>query len=321
MKSVLNQQQITTLQELLGRGFEEFARLGKYTTAHVGGPADAVCIVNDSDQLEKLCTTLWQWKTPFRVLGKGSNILVADAGLHEVAIINRSKTIRFDKDSTPPTVFAESGVNFGGLSRQAAIHGLSGLEWVNSVPGTVGGGVYGNAGAHGSDTEHSLIMAEILHPIYGRKRILVDEMLYAYRSSGFKRTKEQVIILNATFKLEYSTREFVEARMAAFSEHRQNTQPPGASLGSMFKNPAGDYAGRLIEAAGLKGKRIGGAEISSKHANFFLNDESATASDIYHLIDLAKTTVKQEFACDLELEIELIGDWKQSISDSLENKA
>jgi UDP-N-acetylmuramate dehydrogenase len=320
MKSVLNQQQINTLQELLGRGFEEFAHLGKYTTAHVGGPADAVCIANDSEALERICTLLWQWQIPFRVLGKGSNILVSDAGLHEVAIINRSKTIHFDKTSTPPTVFAESGVNFGGLARQAAIHGLSGLEWVNSVPGTVGGGVYGNAGAHGSDTQQTLIMAEILHPINGKQRIPASEMQYEYRSSIYKRNKEQVIILNATFKLEQCNRELVEAKMATFSEHRQNTQPPGASLGSMFKNPPGDYAGRLIEAAGLKGTKIGGAEISSKHANFFLNDESATASDIYQLIELARKTVKQNFDCDLELEIELIGNWVKPISEPLEKK-
>lgn len=320
MKSVLNQQQINTLQELLGRGFEEFAHLGKYTTAHVGGPADAVCIANDSEALEKICTLLWQWQIPFRVLGKGSNILVSDAGLHEVAIINRSKTIHFDKTSIPPTVFAESGVNFGGLARQAAIHGLSGLEWVNSVPGTVGGGVYGNAGAHGSDTQQSLIMADILHPIHGKQQVSASEMHYEYRSSIYKRNKEQVIILGATFSLEQSTRDLVEAKMATFSEHRQITQPPGASLGSMFKNPTGDYAGRLIEAAGLKGTKIGGAEISSKHANFFLNDESATAKDIYQLIELARTTVKQKLNCDLELEIELIGDWTKSNADALEKK-
>jgi len=318
MKSVLNQQQIHTLQQTLGRGFEEFAPLGKYTTAHVGGPADAVCIANNSAVLEKLCSFLWQWEIPFRILGKGSNVLVSDAGVHEVIIINRSKIIQFDEESTPITVFAESGVNFGGLARQAAIHGLSGLEWVTSVPGTVGGGVYGNAGAHGADTAQSLIMAEILHPLEGKQQVSAAGMGYDYRSSVYKRMHKQVVVLSALFQLEKSTREMVEARMAAFGDHRQKTQPPGASLGSMFKNPPGDFAGRLIEAAGLKGTRIGGAEISTKHANFFLNDESATASQIFELINLAKSAVKQKFDCDLELEIELIGNWDLPKSEALE---
>jgi UDP-N-acetylmuramate dehydrogenase len=318
MESVLKQQQIEILQQQLGRGFEEYVPLRKYTTAHVGGTADAVCVVKNSTELEEVCMNLWKWQLPFRILGKGSNVLVSDAGIHEVIVINRSKNIRFMEESDPITVFAESGVNFGGLARQAAIRGLSGLEWVNSVPGTVGGGVYGNAGAHGSDTQQSLLLAEILHPITGKRLVTVEEMQYAYRSSIFKRNHEPIVFLNATFRLEKSTRAEVEARMVSFTEHRQSTQPSGASLGSMFKNPSGDYAGRLIEAAGLKGTKICGAEISTQHGNFFLNDEEATAADIYQLIQLAKKTVKQKFDRDLELEIELIGDWSSSNPMALE---
>jgi UDP-N-acetylmuramate dehydrogenase len=317
--SVLTKQQAEILQQLLGKDFEEFSPLSNHTTAHVGGPADAVCIVNNSSELEQVCSQLWQWQTPFRVLGKGSNVLVADAGLQEVIVINRSKIIRFDESADPITVYAESGVNFGGLARQAAIHGLSGLEWANSVPGSVGGGVYGNAGAHGSDMAQTLTLAEILHPVKGKMRFTTADMQYAYRSSVFKRDREAVVILNATFRLEKSTRAAVEERMASFSEHRRQTQPPGASLGSMFKNPSGDYAGRLIEAAGLKGTKIGGAEISNIHANFFLNDEQATAGDIYRLIQLAKTTVKEKFNRDLELEVELLGDWAAPSHSNTEN--
>ncbi|MBI9049060.1 MAG: UDP-N-acetylmuramate dehydrogenase [Anaerolineaceae bacterium] len=319
MKSVLNAQQIEELGKLLGRNFEEFVPLGKYTTANVGGSADAVCIINNSSDLETICTLLWRWNIPFRIFGKGSNVLVSDKGIHEVVIINRSKNIEFNEDNYPISVFTESGVNFGSLARQAALRGLSGLEWVNSVPGTVGGGVYGNAGAHGSDTQQILLLAEILHPIHGKKCYSAADMYYAYRSSAFKRNHEPVIILNATFRLEKSTREDVEGRMAKYMEHRQSTQPPGASLGSMFKNPPGDYAARLIEAAGLKGTKIGGAEISKRHANFFVNDENASANDIYQLTQLAKTAVKQNFNHDLELEIELIGEWDAPDSAALEN--
>jgi UDP-N-acetylmuramate dehydrogenase len=319
MKAVLNTQQKETLQNLLGQGFEVQAPMSKYTTAHAGGPAEAVCIVKNSDDLEKICTLLWQWQVPFRIFGKGSNILVSDTGIREVVIINRSNNIEFSEDEQSPSVKAESGVNLSGLARQAAEKGFSGLEWAVSVPGTVGGAIFGNAGAHGSDIEDNLKLAEILHPIYGKKVYHTADLQYMYRSSVFKRTNEPVVILNALFKLQKSTRQEVEERMASFANHRKNTQPPGANLGSMFKNPEGESAGALIEAAGLKGTRIGGAGISSKHANFFLNKENASAADIYQLIQLAKSTVKQEFNRDLELEIELIGEWDVPVSAALEN--
>ena len=318
MKAILNTQQVETLQNLLGQGFEAQAPMSKYTTAHVGGPAEAVCIAKNINDLEKVCTLLWQWQIPFRMIGKGSNVLISDKGLEEVVIINRANKIEFTEDKQSPSVMTESGANLSGLARQAAEKGFSGLEWAVSVPGTVGGAVFGNAGAHGSDIKDSLKLAEILHPIYGKKVYHTADLQYMYRSSVFKRTNEPVVILNAAFHLEKSTRQEVENRMASFAQHRKNTQPPGASLGSMFKNPEGESAGELIEAAGLKGTRIGGAEISSKHANFFLNEENASAADIYQLILLAKSTVKQEFNRDLELEIELIGEWDVPVSAALE---
>ncbi len=244
-------------------------------------------------------------------LGNASNVLVSDAGYRGVIVINRAKAIHFDLDVSPPTVTADAGTNLGGLARQAAIRGLTGLEWAGSVPGTVGGAVYGNAGAHGSEIQTNLIMAEILHPISGRERWTCEQFEYSYRSSVLKRTHNPAIVLAAQFKLSQSTKEEVQARMEIFNNHRRGTQPPGASMGSMFKNPAGDYAGRLIEAAGLKGTRIGGAEISSVHANFFINHQEANASHVYQLIRLAQSKVKGQFGVDLELEIELLGEWNE----------
>jgi UDP-N-acetylmuramate dehydrogenase len=132
---------------------------------------------------------------------------------------------------------------------------------------------------------------------------------FEYRSSWLKRQQSAALILSASFILERSTPEAVQATLDENSAYRQRTQPPGASMGSMFKNPPADFAGRLIEAAGLKGKRIGGAEISPVHANFFINHEDATAADIYELIQLTRQTVGEKFGVNLELEIELLGEW------------
>jgi UDP-N-acetylmuramate dehydrogenase len=196
-----------------------------------------------------------------------------------------------------------------GVARQAALRGMAGMEWAAFIPGSVGGAVYGNAGAHGSDMNASLILAEILHPENGYQEWTVSQMSYQYRSSILKRERGQTVILAARLRLHNSTPDEVQARMAEFNKHRKQSQPPGASMGSMFKNPPGDYAGRLIEAAGLKGTRIGGAQISTIHANFFINQGSASAADIHGLVQLAKKTVHDQFNVDLELEIELLGEF------------
>jgi len=226
-------------------------------------------------------------------------------------IINRARRIQFDLESFPPTAWAESGANFGLLARQAASRGLSGLEWAAGVPGTVGGAVYGNAGAHGSDVAATLQVAEILHrTAYGIQRQIwpARRFEFTYRSSLLKREKPEAVVLTARFNFQPGEADAIQARMDELNDYRRRTQPPGASMGSIFKNPPGDFAGRLIEAAGLKGTRIGGAEISPVHANFFINHENATASDVIKLIKLARSTVAEKFGIDLELEIELIGE-------------
>jgi UDP-N-acetylmuramate dehydrogenase len=142
-----------------------------------------------------------------------------------------------------------------------------------------------------------------------RESWLVDRLDYAYRTSRLKRLLGQAVVLAATLRLERSTPQAVQAKLDELVATRRRTQPPGASMGSMFKNPSGDYAGRLIEAAGLKGKRIGGAEISTLHGNFFVNTGQATAADILSLITVARESVYERFGVNLELEIELVGEW------------
>lgn len=318
------------LQELFGERLEPAARLARYTAVRIGGAADALVRVSSLSALIEAVSALWRLEAPFCILGGGSNVLISDAGLRGVVILNRARRVRFDEQAEPPTVWAESGANLGAVARQAAGRGLGGLEWAAGIPGTIGGAVIGNAGAHGDDTAGRLILAEILHQeaqggalptLEGqpagqvrRERWPAERLEYGYRESALKRHRcehagraPRAVVLAALLRLERSTPGAVRRKMDEFGAYRRCTQPPGASMGSMFKNPPGDYAGRLIEAAGLKGARLGRAEISPLHANFFVNRGGATAEEVLNLIRLARREVAEKFGVELELEIELLG--------------
>jgi UDP-N-acetylmuramate dehydrogenase len=305
------------LRSLFGEHLQENVRLANYTTAHVGGLADGMLIAQTSEELAHIAEELWKLETPFHILGTGANVLVSDAGYRGVVIINHAHTIKVNTRSTPPSIWAESGANIGTVARMAMLRGLSGLEWAATVPGTVGGAVYGNAGSQGSDMSTNFVVADILHRRLGRQQWDASQMHFAYRSTILKRDPGQVVILAARMHLHQGDREIIQSKMSAFAEKRRNTQPPGASMGSMFKNPPEDKAGRLIEAAGLKGTRIGGVVVSEIHANFFVNDADATAKDYYDLIQLVRKTVLEKSGVQLELEVELLGDWDDQAVDSL----
>ena len=298
---------ISTLRAAFGDRLQENVFLAPYTSARIGGPADALITASSADELAQTVSRLWELDIPYEILGGGSNMLVSDRGVRAVVILNRAKAVRFDKGSRPK-VRVEAGVVIANLARRAASHGLAGLEWAAAVPGTVGGAVYGNAGAFGGDMASNLIQAELLTKS-GRESWPVEKMEYGYRTSILKRQSLKVVVLSAELRLEHSTKEVVSVKISEFSERRKATQPPGASMGSMFKNPPGDFAGRLIEAAGLKGTRIGTAEISPVHANFFINHGQTKAEDVRALVNLAQKTVAEKFGVNLELEIELIGEW------------
>lgn len=297
------------LRQAFGPKLHENVSMANYTTARVGGPTPALISVHTLEDLEFTANSLWRLSVPFIILGSGSNILVSDSGLDAIVVHNRAHNLKIDTKSDPPCIDAESGAILGTVARQSALRGLSGMEWAAPVPGTVGGAVYGNAGAHGSDMKTSLKMATILHKTEGKTDWPVDKLAYEYRSSVLKREKIPAVILSATFNAVSTSRDEAWQKINAFQSHRKETQPPGASMGSMFKNPANDYAGRLIEAAGLKGRRIGRAMISPIHANFIINLDGATAQDIYQLMKIAQKTVVDQFGITLEPEIELIGEF------------
>jgi UDP-N-acetylmuramate dehydrogenase len=282
--------------------------LARYTVARLGGPADALLIARTVGDLVDAATLAHQGAIPWIILGGGANVLVADAGWRGLVIVSHARAARIEE--TSGQVVAESGANLTTLARHCMSAGLAGLEWAVNVPGTVGGAVVNNAGAHGGD------MAQIVREIQvfslretpQVERWPVERMQYAYRHSALKGVRGQYVVLSATLRLEVGHDPgALNARADGFVAHRKQTQPPGASLGSMFKNPPGDYAGRLIEAAGLKGTAIGGVQISPVHANFFINLGNGSAADYWGLIELARDTVQEKFGVTLELEIEYIG--------------
>jgi UDP-N-acetylmuramate dehydrogenase len=335
---VMNSVGFKELRKIFGTRLITNVSLANLTTSQVGGPADGLITVKNVDELLEVSWELDKIQVPFIVLGGGSNVLVSDAGIRGIVVHNMAREVHFNMNSKPPKVWAASGANFGLLARMAVAKNLTGLEWAAGIPGSVGGAIIGNAGAHGSEMSDNLILAEILHLNNGKednnvsdklpKRVEwpVDQLELNYRSSKLKRMsvdgietilskkqdRPEFIVLSALIRLDKGDKVDVRRKLLEYSAYRRRTQPPGASMGSMFKNPKGDYAGRLIEAVGLKGTRVGRAEISKFHANFFINLGGATASDIWELIQLAREQVREKIGINLELEIELIGEWEFS---------
>jgi UDP-N-acetylmuramate dehydrogenase len=298
---------VDLLRLKLGDSVKENVPLAPYTSARIGGPADIFISADTVSGLVRVVKLLWKHNMPFTLLGGGSNVLVSDKGVRGMVILNHAKGVKFHAGDQP-SVTAESGVVFSNLANRCASKGLAGIEWAATVPGTVGGAVYGNAGAFGGDMAGNLIAAELLTG-NGRESVSVEEMKYVYRSSTLKRGEVKGIVLSAELRLINSTKDDVTVKIQQFSAHRKATQPPGASMGSMFKNPEGDYAGRLIDVSGMKGTRIGNAEVSPLHGNFFINHGNTRAADIRALIEKVQKTVKEKQGVELELEIEFIGDW------------
>jgi len=285
--------------------------LARYTAARLGGAADWLYVAKDStEELAEVVANAWAHEIPVRVLGGGANVLVSDRGVRGLVVINDVTAITFGDWHGGRNVSAASGTGLTVLARKCAARGLSGLEWAVSVPGTVGGAVVNNAGAHGGDMAASLGEAVVLDADKGAQMLTLADLDYRYRSSSLKARKDRAfVVLLAQFALQPADPPAIQARMEHFIEYRKTTQPPGASLGSIFKNPPDDFAGRLIEAAGLKGYAVGGAQVSPVHANFFINTGGATAADYHTLIHHVQDTVHDHSGVELEMEIELVGDW------------
>lgn len=298
------------LNEYFGSRLQQDVPLSNLTTAKVGGSARHFITSNSAKQLAEDIHFLWSIEAPFFILGSGSNILISDEGIDAVVIHNKAKNIQIENPDTEPVLFAESGAVLISAARAAALQSLTGMEWATTVPGTVGGAVYGNAGAFGSSIQQRLLVADILHREQGILSLNSEQMGYSYRSSLLKRQPGEAIVLSARFRVEKGDNERIHGLMSEYSERRKLTQPLGPCMGSTFKNPEGDSAGRIIDSLGLKGTRVGGVSVSTLHANFFINDGSGSARDYFRLIQLVRGKVEEKTGIQLALEVELVGDWQ-----------
>jgi UDP-N-acetylmuramate dehydrogenase len=279
--------------------------MSRHTSLHVGGPADTFVHIASEDDLRGAVAVARQHELPVFLLGGGTNLLVADRGIRGVVIENAWSDARVEGD----LVTAASGTPTAHVAAVAARGGLLGLEWMATVPGTVGGAVHGNAGAFGTETADVIVDAELMDLNGDTWTATPDDLGYAYRTSALQGTP--VIVVRARFRGTRGDRETAVRRIKDMANERAAKQPLAQpNTGSIFRNPPGDFAGRLIEAAGLKGRRLGGAMVSEKHANFIVNAADATAAQIRELMRLCQREVKERFGVDLVPEVELVGDWE-----------
>lgn len=304
----------TYFSDVFGDQFQIDVPLSRYTSARVGGSAEMFLTVNSAQELQTAVEMAYKKRIPYFILGGGSNILVADDGVKGLVIMNKARQVRYKHIGSRVICTAESGANLSSLARQCIAKGLGGLEWAVGVPGTIGGAVVGNSGAHGSDMSQTLRAAAIWEPGRGIRVYTKENMKYEYRNSVLKqehgRPLSRRIVMSAELELKPEAPDLLMARADGFTAHRKQTQPGGATIGSMFKNPENYYAGYLIEAAGLKGYRLGNVHISEKHANFFVNEGEASAEEIRALLAEAWNSVREQFGIEMELEVELVGEWE-----------
>lgn len=281
--------------------------LSQYCTFRIGGPADFFAIAKNTEELLEAVKFAKEKAIPYFIIGSGTNILFDDKGFRGLIIKNQSQNITAEDDK----ITADAGVPISQLLEKSLKNNLSGLEKWAGLPGTVGGAVYGNAGCNGLETKDILTKAQILDPKTDETKEADNKYFnFAYRYSKLKESDE--ILLNATFKLEKQSISPEEQQKITeeIQKNRVEKQPPGFSSGSFFKNPSPDKpAGMLIDQAGLKGKTIGKAQISEKHANFILNLGGATSEDIKNLAKLAKQEIKTKFNINLKEEVQIFSEY------------
>ncbi len=299
--------------------------LAEFTTMRIGGPADLCFVAGDLDHLIAAVGLARRHDAPVTLLGGGSNVLISDRGVRGLVIINHCRAVRRHEGDV---VWAESGVNLAGLARQTMRWGLGGLEWGVSVPGVVGGAVVGNAGAYGGSIAGILLRATLLMPDGSIAEWPARRLHFTYRDSAIKTAiragETPPLVLAAAFQLvsvaPANTDELTQ-RAAGFLARRRASQPVEPSAGSIFQNPPGDYAGRILESLGFKGHRRGGASFSTVHANFIVNLGGATAEDVAGLIDEARRAAWQALGIQLTPEILPLGDWPAGSRWSVNNSS
>ena len=277
--------------------------LKKHTTYGIGGPADLMVFPNNKEDLIRVIEIINENNMQLTILGSGSNILVSDNGIRGV-VISLKKSLK-EVNVNENILYAECGAMLGKIVRLAVRNNLIGLENLNGVPGTLGGALIMNAGAWGGEISENLVNVELINSKNELKKVPKKDINFSYRKSSFDKND---ILLSAEFNLKKAEKNLIKENFSKAQSGRTSSQPlDKRSAGSLFKNPRNNSAGKLLDNAGLKGFSIGGAKISEKHANFFINDGNASSSEMLQLIKKAHKEVKKQFDIDLSLEVKLIG--------------
>jgi UDP-N-acetylmuramate dehydrogenase len=306
--------------------------LARHCTFRIGGPADLFAAAEDICTLERLADLAAKHGIPVTVLGGGSNVLISDRGVRGLVVANRTREFGIGMPDLAPSgapkqgedvgegqadegshLVTDSGVALAGLARWAIRSGWSGLEWAVSIPGTVGGAVIGNAGAHGGQIADNLDWVLLAAPQSGHKVLAAHQLGFSYRECILKQELASAgvpsVVLRASFSVAPGDTAHMTARAESFLAKRRASQPVEPSAGSVFRNPPGDHAGRLIEAVGLKGHRIGNVQVSPRHANFIINTGEGRAVEVAELIRLVQQKVREAAGVKLIPEILYLGDW------------
>ncbi|WP_043933420.1 UDP-N-acetylmuramate dehydrogenase [Bacillus sp. EB01] len=279
--------------------------LAGHTTIKIGGPADLFVEPSSVDNLLKTMEIVRNHNVPWRAIGRGSNLLVSDKGIEGIVVKLGPGLDKLEINGTEVT--AGGGQSLVSMATSISRKGLKGLAFAGGIPGSVGGAVYMNAGAHGSDISKILKKAHILFEDGSMEWLSNEELEFSYRSSVLQK-KRPGIVVEAVFQLEQGEKEAIVKELQKNKDYRKETQPWNyPCAGSIFRNPLPNYAGRLIEVAGLKGHRIGGAKISEMHGNFIVNDGNATAEDVLALIQHVKDVILESYDIKMETEVEIIG--------------
>ncbi len=299
----------TDIQRRIGVKTSRDEPLARFTTLRLGGRADLFAVAHNAFELRKLVQFARSRGLAHTILGRGSNVVIADAGIRGLVIQDHAEGIEIAGQA----LVAEAGVPMARAATVSQGAGLSGLEFGLAIPGTVGGAVWANAGAHDSSVAAILESARVLAADGSEGQLTPLELGLGYRDSRLKHAPPggtQEVVLGATFNLLPASPEEIKARLEEIRHWRQEHQPLGTpSAGSWFRNPLPESAGALIDGAGLKGLRIGGASVSEKHANFLVNDRKGTATDLRRLADRVRAEVSRRNGVLLEEEVVYLGDW------------
>lgn len=279
--------------------------MSAHTTFKIGGPADVFVDVENADEIKSVMRYCRENSVPLLITGNGSNMLVGDRGIRGVVVSVGKKMSKIEVDGERIT--AEAGALMSSVAAAALKAELSGFETLSGIPGTVGGGIYMNAGAYGGEIKDVLETVTYIDRDGSVKTAKAEELDLSYRHSMFE--EGGYVILSCVLKLKPGNADEIKTAMRDYSKRRSDKQPISMpSAGSTFKRPEGYFAGKLIQDSGLVGKSIGGAQVSEKHAGFVVNTGGATAADVLELIRLVQDTVEEKFGVRLEPEVRLIGE-------------